>query len=57
MVPAEELEKMTRTVPLGRFATPEDIADVVVFLASDEAAYVTGEVVKVNGAGVKQRRW
>ena len=57
LVPADELAKMTRTVPLGRFATPDDIAGVVAFLASDEAAYVTGEVVRAHGGGVKQRRW
>ena len=40
----------TRTVPLGRIAEPEDIADVVVFLASGEARYVCGALVEVNGA-------
>jgi len=36
-------------VPLGRFGTPEDVASAVCFLASDEAAYVTGQVLAVNG--------
>jgi 3-oxoacyl-[acyl-carrier protein] reductase len=36
-------------IPLGRFGTPEDVAKVVSFLASDGASYVTGEVVRVNG--------
>jgi NAD(P)-dependent dehydrogenase (short-subunit alcohol dehydrogenase family) len=36
-------------VPLGRLAEPDDIADVAVFLASDAARYVTGEVLAVNG--------
>jgi 3-oxoacyl-[acyl-carrier protein] reductase len=36
-------------VPLGRFGTPEDVARAVAFLASDEAAYVTGQVLAVNG--------
>jgi NAD(P)-dependent dehydrogenase (short-subunit alcohol dehydrogenase family) len=37
-------------VPIGRIAEPEDIADVVFFLASDEARYVAGACVEVNGA-------
>ncbi len=36
-------------VPLARFGTPEDVAAAVCFLASDEAAYITGQVVAVNG--------
>jgi 3-oxoacyl-[acyl-carrier protein] reductase len=46
---AELKEKMLAGVPLGRTATPAEIAAPVVFLCSDEAAYVTGEVVRVNG--------
>jgi NAD(P)-dependent dehydrogenase (short-subunit alcohol dehydrogenase family) len=36
-------------VPLGRIAEPEDIADVVLFLASDQARYVCGALLEVNG--------
>lgn len=36
-------------IPLGRFGTPEDVAEVAVFLASDNASYMTGEVIKING--------
>jgi 3-oxoacyl-[acyl-carrier protein] reductase len=36
-------------IPLGRLGTPEDVAWAVCFLASDEAAYITGQVVAVNG--------
>jgi 3-oxoacyl-[acyl-carrier protein] reductase len=36
-------------IPLGRLGTPEDVANVVCFLASDEAAYITGQVIAVNG--------
>lgn len=36
-------------IPLGRFGSPEDITGVVAFLTSDEASYITGEVIRVNG--------
>jgi len=42
----EELKKM---IPLNRFGLPEEIADVVCFLASEKASYITGEVISVNG--------
>ncbi len=38
-----------KTIPLGRLATPEDIANVVAFLASDEASYMTGQAINVTG--------
>ena len=40
---------VARTAPLGRVATPEDIAEAVLWLASDKAAYVTGAVLRVGG--------
>jgi 3-oxoacyl-[acyl-carrier protein] reductase len=39
----------TEKIPLKRLGTPADIAHAVVFLASDEAAYITGQVLAVNG--------
>ena len=37
------------SIPLGRFGYPEDLANLVVFLASEKASYITGTVVQVNG--------
>ena len=45
----EEIQGRGREVPLGRMATPDDIADMAVFLASEEARYVTGQTLHVNG--------
>ena len=44
-----KLEELSASVPLGRIAEPEDIADVVTFLASEEAQYICGALVEVNG--------
>lgn len=41
--------QLKKQIPLGRFAEPEEVAGVVAFLISDDAAYVTGEVISVNG--------
>lgn len=45
----EGLEKAAEFIPMGRVGEPEDIADVIVFLASDAARYLTGQVVTVDG--------
>jgi 3-oxoacyl-[acyl-carrier protein] reductase len=45
----EETRRLAENVPLGRVAEPEEIADVVLFLASDAARYVTGATLDVNG--------
>ena len=44
-----DLEELKNDVPLNRIGTPEDVANVVYFLASDEASYITGQVISVNG--------
>jgi 3-oxoacyl-[acyl-carrier protein] reductase len=44
-----QLEEICKNIPLGRIALPEDMANAVAFLASDEAAFITGEVLNVDG--------
>jgi 3-oxoacyl-[acyl-carrier protein] reductase len=46
---AEQRENVLKSVPLGRVATAREIATGVVYLASDEASYVTGQVLRING--------
>lgn len=46
---AEFIETMRRAIPLGRLAAPEEIAGVVAFLASEDAAYITGTTILVDG--------
>ena len=46
---AEQLQTITSSVPLQRMATPEEVAGVVAFLASQQAAYITGAVIPVDG--------
>ena len=45
-LPKDELSKM---IPAGRFGRAKEVADLAAFLASDEAAYITGEVINING--------
>jgi 2-keto-3-deoxy-L-fuconate dehydrogenase len=47
--PDRAVAELGRSVPLGRIAEPEDIADVVLFLASDAARYMCGSLIEVNG--------
>jgi len=47
--PESAVAELGKTVPLGRIAEPEDIADVVLFLASDAARYMCGALVEING--------
>ncbi|HVQ87258.1 MAG TPA: beta-ketoacyl-ACP reductase [Actinomycetes bacterium] len=48
-LPAERQEQIRGQVPLGRFATTDEVAGVVTFLASDAAGYITGAVIPVDG--------
>jgi 3-oxoacyl-[acyl-carrier protein] reductase len=45
----EGLERAADFIPLGRVGEPEDVADVIVFLASEGALYITGQVLVVDG--------
>lgn len=49
VLPEEQKAALVGKVPLGRLGQPEEIAAVVAFLASDGAAYITGETIQVNG--------
>ena len=48
-LPEAAKQKMTEMIPLARLGTAEDVANAVLWLASDQASYVTGEVLRVNG--------
>ncbi|MGD9639493.1 MAG: 3-oxoacyl-[acyl-carrier-protein] reductase [Alphaproteobacteria bacterium] len=49
VLPDEAKEKLTSNIPMGRLGLPSDIANAAAFLASDEASYVTGQTIHVNG--------
>jgi 3-oxoacyl-[acyl-carrier protein] reductase len=51
-LPADLKEASLKAIPLGRWGTPEDVAHAVAFLASDEAGYITGQVLSVDGGMV-----
>jgi 3-oxoacyl-[acyl-carrier protein] reductase len=48
-IPEDVREKMVSAIPLGRMGLPEEVAETVSFLASDDSAYITGEVITVGG--------
>jgi 3-oxoacyl-[acyl-carrier protein] reductase/7-alpha-hydroxysteroid dehydrogenase len=48
-LPEQVREGIKKTIPLGRIGTPEDVAEAFLYLASDKASYVTGEILSVDG--------
>lgn len=44
-----QLEKYVATIPMRRMGTPDEVAQVIAFLASDRASYLTGETIEVSG--------
>lgn len=48
-IPEKEKEELIKQIPMKKLGTPEDVANAVYFLASDEARYITGHVIGVNG--------
>ena len=49
MLPASVIEESLCKIPLGRWAAPEEVADVVAWVASDQAAFLTGQTLVVDG--------
>jgi 3-oxoacyl-[acyl-carrier protein] reductase len=48
-LPEAAREKIAQAIPFGEMGTPGDVAEVVEFLASDKARYITGQVIRVDG--------
>jgi 3-oxoacyl-[acyl-carrier protein] reductase len=46
---AKQKETMASVIPMKRLGTPEDVANAVAFLLSEDASYITGQVLSVNG--------
>ena len=51
-LPKEMVDRISSTIPLGRMGEPADIANAYLYLASDLASYVTGMVLRVDGAAM-----
>ena len=48
----KEIEEMTHEVPLGRLGTPIEVANLALYMASDNARFMTGQVIGLNGGSV-----
>jgi 2-hydroxycyclohexanecarboxyl-CoA dehydrogenase len=53
MLTSDQIERRERANPMGRLGTPDDVAAAVLFFASPAAAYITGQVLSVNGGSVR----
>ena len=51
-LPEEIKKKMLEAIPLGKLGTPEDVANVCLFLASQESSYITGQTITIDGGMV-----
>lgn len=49
MEPEKAIDQLSRSIPIGRVADPEEIVDVIAFLASDKARYIVGEMIEITG--------
>ena len=54
VLPEAQVQSIIETTPLGRLGTPEDVAHAVLFLAADEASFITGQIITVDGGLVMQ---
>jgi 3-oxoacyl-[acyl-carrier protein] reductase len=50
VVPAEAMDHVLKSIPIGRVAQPVEVADYIVYLLSDKASYITGNVSRIDGA-------
>jgi 3-oxoacyl-[acyl-carrier protein] reductase len=49
VLPEKVRQKYLEQIPAGRFGTPEDVAGVVAFLCTDDASYINGQVINIDG--------
>jgi 3-oxoacyl-[acyl-carrier protein] reductase len=55
VLPENVQQQMRRMIPLGRFGTGDDVANVVLFLVSQQGGYITGQVINCDGGMVMAR--
>ena len=46
----EERKELEEEIPMGRFGLPEEVAKTAIFLCSEDSSYITGQIIKVDGA-------